>query len=665
MRRNLFYALFALSLATANAATGNTMVLPQSNNQALQIVNQKKELPQAVKEFLATPVGRNFTAEQVLAAYNNACRIMKTESGNAVSETKIDEDFSKLTAGTEDAPDATNIAESMDNFTKQPGWGSFLTYQAGGKAFLGFDEVGDGGPGYLMSPALDLRDNDGVFKVTFRVKNANPNAQDQGLQYFIMNDDPDKNKKSIIQAATLPMTTEWKDLELVLDGGVQYTSVMFFGWQGKVLVDNLKIEKLTYPLSKPANLQFKATGGGEITATWDAVDGASQYYVELIDNDFQGEITTGNENVAATATVSENTAKLSCAVNPSHKYTVCVTAMNGNDKSFMVKKTQELSVAKIDAPMATAATDVSTSGFTANWETSQYAANYKLTFVRTHTATADGEALTYIDDDFLQIPYEMGTPEATIQSKDMKTPVSLDDLFKTPGWSTLLGIGFTGGFGITNMYESYGLPGALFGPVADFTIGEGKAKISGTAMTTVDDAQVKVGFGKLGAGNKITFNEGAKVFEVSKTGSQFDVEVSGGSKDSRLIFQIIDAAEGGDIVVFTNIKATATLKKDDCYTLPYSIATLPYDATSYKLEVPFTGNDKFDYSLTGSFGDTVSPQSNTITVYSPEATAISGVNAESNAKAVYTTLDGMRVNDPAQHGIYIVKKGGKTFKVMK
>lgn len=665
MRRNLFYALFALSLATANAATGNTMVLPQSNNQALQIVNQKKELPQAVKEFLATPVGRNFTAEQVLAAYNNASRIMKAESGNIVSETKIDEDFSKLTAGTEDAPDATNIADNFDDYTKLPGWGAFLTYQAGGKAFLGFDEVGDGGPGYLMSPALDLRDNDGVFKVTFRVKNANPNAQDQGLQYFIMNDDPDKNKKSIIQATTLPMTTEWKDLELVLDGGVQYTSVMFFGWQGKVLVDNLKIEKLTYPLSKPANLQFKATGGGEITATWDAVDGASQYYVELIDNDFQGEITTGNENVAATATVSENTAKLSCAVNPSHKYTVCVTAMNGNDKSFMVKKTQELSVAKIDAPVATAATDVSTSGFTANWETSQYAANYKLTFVRTHTATADGEALTYIDDDFLQIPYEMGTPEATIQSKDMKTPVSLDDLFKTPGWSTLLGVGFTGGFGITNMYESYGLPGALFGPVADFTIGEGKARISGTAMTFVDDAQVKVGFGTLGAGNKITFNEGAKTIEVSKAGSQFDVEVTGGSNDSRLIFQIIDAAEGGDVVVFNNLKSSATLKKDDCYTLPHNIVTLPYNATSYKMEIPFTGNDKFEYYLTGSFGKTTSPQSNSITVYSPEATAISGVYTDCGDKPVYTTLDGMRMSAPTQHGIYIVKKGGKTFKVMK
>lgn len=374
---------------------------------------------------------------------------------------------------------------------------------------------------------------------------------------------------------------------------------------------------------------------------------------------------TSDECVVTTATVSENTAKLKCSINPSHKYIVRVTAMNGNDKSFPGRGFATLSVKKVDAPVATAATDVSTAGFTANWETSTFAANYKLSLIRTHTATADGETLTYFDDDFTQIPYEMGKPEGTVQTQDMQTPVSLDNFFKAPGWSTLLGVGFTGGFGITNMYEAYGLPGAMFGPIADFTIGEGKAKISGTAMTTVDDAQVKVGFGKLGAGNKITFNEGAKVFEVSTTGSQFDVEVSGGSKDSRLIFQIIDATEGGDIAAFTNIKATTTLKKDDCYTLPYSIVTLPYDATSYKLEVPFTGNDRFDYSLTGSFGNTVSPQSNTITVYSPEATAISGVNADRDVKAVYTTLDGMHVNDPAQHGIYIVKKGGKTFKVMK
>ena len=665
MRRNLFYALLALSLATANASAGNVAVVPQFEKTSLLVENKGKAVPDVVKAFLATPMGRHFTAEQVMAAYNNVNCIMKAESGNAASETKIDEDFSKLTAGSEDAPDATNIADLFDNYTTLPGWGAFLTYQAGGKAYLGYDEVGEDGPGYLMTPAMDLSDGDGVFKVTFRVKNVNPNVNDQGLQYFIMNDDPDASKKSMISAASLPMTTDWTDLVLYVDGGVKSTSVMFLGWQGKVLVDNVKLEKLTYPLTEPKNVKLTTTSGSELTATWDAVDGATGYYVELLDDNFEGKKSTYDEQVVATTTVSEPTAKLSFQIIPSHKYIVRVTATNGDDKSFPARGYTTPSVSKVDAPVALAATDVTTSGFTANWESSLYAANYKASFVRTHTATEDGETLTYINEDFSQIPYSMNDPKGTVQTADFVTPVSLDNLFNTPGWSTLLGVGYTGMFGITNMYESYGLPGALFGPVADFTIGEGKAKISGTAMTSVDDAQVKVGFGKLGAGNSITFNEGAKVFEVSKSGSPFDVEISGGSKDSRLIFQIIDAAEGGDIVIFTNMKATADLKKDDTYTLPYCTVTLPYDATSYKMEVPFTGNDKFEYTVTGTFGDKASEESNTITVYSPEATAISSVKGETDATATYTTLDGMRVDYPVKAGVYIVKKNGKTFKVMK
>ena len=641
----------------SGSAVATTPVTP------LQVVKQQDNVPQYVRDFLKTSMGKHFTQEQVMAAYRNNSPMLKAESSNIVSEVKIDENFSKMTAGTEDAPDAVDVTYDIDNYTTLPGWGAFLTYQAGGKAYLGYDEVGEDGPGYLMTPDLDLRGNDGAFKVTFRVKNINPNAQDQVLQYFIMNDDPEN--KGILSGSSLPMTTDWTDLELYVDGGVQYTSVMFLGWQGKVLVDNVKLEKLVYPLAKPTNIKLSATGGGEVTATWNAVEGASEYYVELLDNDFEGKSASYQEQVVATATVSETSAKLACNINASHKYIVRVTAMNGSDKSFPGKGYGELSVSKVDAPVALEATDVTTSGFTANWETSQYAANYKLSFVRTHTATADGEELTYIDDDFSLIPYTMDSPDGMVQTQDFVTPVSLDDMFKTPGWSALLGLGFTGGFGITNMYENYGLPGALFGPVADFSIGEGKAKISGTAMTTVDDAQVKVGFGTLGANNKITFNEGAQVFEVSTAGSQFDVEVSGGSKDSRLIFQIIDATEGGDAVVFTGIKATASLKKDDCYTLPYSVVTLPYDATSYKLDVTFTGNDKFDYYLTGSFGKTVSPQSNTITVNSPEATAISNVTTDNGSNVVYTTLDGVRVEKPVKSGIYIVKTGDKTFKVMK
>lgn len=657
MKRNLFYALFAMSLMTGYTHAEN-VTMP-----TVQIATQKDNVPQCVKDFLKTPVGKHFTMEQVMSVYNNSCPVAKAESSNVISETKIDEDFSLWTKGSEDAPDETMI-ENSDEYTKQPGWTAFRTYQAGGKAYMGYDEIGDDGPGYFMTPAVDLTGNNAAFKVTFRVKNVNPNAQDQGLQYFVMNDDPDPNKKQMLSAASLPMGTDWKDLEFTTDCGVQYTSIMFFGWQGKVLVDNVKVEKLTYPLAKPQNISFYVSGGGEITAKWDAVEGASSYIVELVDRDPEDKETSSDEEVVATLTSTATSAVISSALNPNHKYVVRVTAVNGTDKSYPASGYNELVVNNVAAPVAKEATDISTSGFTANWETSKYAANYKLTFIRTHTATADGEEITYIDDDFSSIPYGTNDPKGTIQTKDFVTPVSLDNMFQYPGWSTLLGVGMTGFFGITNMYEAYGIPGALFGPVADFSIGDGKAKVSGVAITATDDAQVKVGFGTLKLGT-VTFNEGAQIFEASTSGNAFDVEVSGGSKDSRLIFQIIDAAEGGDVVLFDNIKATASLKQGDTYTLPYSIATMPYDATSYKLEVPFTGNDSFQYYVTGSFGSVVSDKSNVITVNSPESAGINAVNATGIKDATYMTLDGVRVANPTKSGIYLMKTGNKTVKVLK
>lgn len=48
----------------------------------------------------------------------------------------------------------------------------------------------------------------------------------------------------------------------------------------------------------------------------------------------------------------------------------------------------------------------------------KYAANYKLTFIRTHTAATDGEQVTYIDDDFNSIPYAKEDPKGTVQTPD-------------------------------------------------------------------------------------------------------------------------------------------------------------------------------------------------------------------------------------------------------
>ncbi len=651
MTKNLFTSLFAFCLLTGNAMANDVTFRPAFPAQ--------EEIPQVVKQFLATPAGRGYTANEVMKAYKamNAAPAKSSESTNITSTVVLDEDFSKWTKGSEEAPDTVDIWEKLDSLNNMAGWGGYIIYQAGGKAYLGYDQIGDDGPGYLMTPKFDLSADGGVFKATFRVKNVNPDATDQRLQYFIMNEDP--NNKGMISANSLPMTTEWQDLTLLLDDGVENTSIMFLGWRGKVLVDNVKLEKLSYPLSKPLGIKADVASGGSISASWNAVDNAQSYTVELYDTD---------DNVTvATTTTTTNTAVLEGAFNPTHKFIVYVTAENGTDKSYPGHQYVTFTVANVDAPVATEATDVTTSGFTANWETSQKAANYKLTLIRTRTTDTDGETITYMDEGFGEIPYSQDDVKAAVMTTDYITPASLDAVLNTQGWSTMVAVTFTDYLGITNMYEAYGIPGVLLSPISDYSIGEGKAKISGKGMSMMDDVQVKVGFGKYALG-QATFNEGAKTFELSTTGSDFDVEISGGTANSRIIFQIVDAAEGGDVALFDSIHITSTLKKGESYTMPYGSVSLPYDATSYKVELPFNGNDIFEYYVTGSFGSVTSGKSNTITVKSPEYSESDGIkalDATSNNEEVFTTLDGVRTDNPSAHGIYIVKKGGKTFKVMK
>lgn len=651
MTKNLLTSFFAFCLLTGNAMANDVTFKP--------VFPVQQEIPQVVKQFLATPAGRGYTASDVMKAYNaiNAAPLKAGESTNITSTVLIDEDFSKWSKGSEEAPDTIDIYEKLDSLNNAAGWGGYLIYQAGGKAYLGYDQVGDDGPGYLKTPIFDLSGDGGVFKATFRVKNVNPDATDQRLQYFIMNEDP--NKKGMVSANSLPMTTEWQDLTLLLDDGVKNTSIMFLGWRGKVLVDNVKLEKLVYPLTKPVGIKAEVASGGSITASWDAVDNAKSYTVELYDTD--------DNKTIATTTTTTNTTLLEGAFNPAHKFIVYVTAENGTDKSYPGHQYMTFTVTSVDAPVATEATDVTTAGFTANWETSQKAANYKLTLIRTRTADTDGETITYMDEGFGEIPYSHDDVKASVTTTDYITPASLDDVLDTKGWSTMVAATFTGYLGITNMYEAYGIPGVLLSPISDYSIGDGKATISGKGMSMVDDVQVKVGFGKYSLG-QATFNEGAKTFELSRTGSDFNVEISGGTANSRIIFQIVDAAEGGDVALFDSIRVAATLKKGDSYTMPYASVSLPYDAKSYKVEVPFTGNDVFEYYVTGSFGNVTSEKSNSIIVKSPEYSESDGIKAldatESN-EAVFTTLDGVRTDNPTAHGIYIVKKDGKTFKVMK
>ena len=141
------------------------------------------------------------TVQNFLNAKNISVNQMQAVAGprrveigpNVQVNVLLSEDFSKFTAGSEEAPDGTDVMllENVDDYFNAPGWDGVEVYQAGGKAYLGLgvDSKGEPNPGYLMTPNVDLTQNQGVFRAKFRIKNANENAETQGMQYFVLKGD--------------------------------------------------------------------------------------------------------------------------------------------------------------------------------------------------------------------------------------------------------------------------------------------------------------------------------------------------------------------------------------------------------------------------------------------------------------------------------------------
>ncbi len=616
-------------------------------------------------KFLQAQLGKEISQQDLIEAERNC--VISTGPSRVTGEVRLSENFDLLTAGSEEAPDEAEIDDETAA-TLMPDLIPWHVHQAGGKAYLALENNDGDDPGYLMTKDLDLSQNQGVMRVTFKVKNVNEDDPEQGLQYFVLDNTPDN--KGMIAAASLPMSTDWTECSFISLGGCEHTSIMFFGWRGKILVDGITVEQLNYELETPKNIKAEVAGGGSLTITWDAVENATSYLVEIYNKD--SIIVTDNLLLASSSTES-NTATIEAAFDPTVGVYVRVIALSEDGDSYPgYLSVESLSVSNVDAPVALEGSEITENGFTANWEASTYANQYELSLIRTHEATEDGEIVTYFDDEFEKSPYGLDNPRSTVMTTDGK-PVVLNDYLIYPGWSLYLGICATDYLGITNMYAPYGYPGALFGPVGDYSLGDGKAHVEGVALTSVDDVVLKIGFGKLDTTSKeITYLGEPQEVTIGTTPSSFEVDINGGAEESQIIIEITDSAEAGDFALFDSLKITSTMVTGDIFTGPYEVVTLPYDQTSYTVEVPFTGNDKFDYTVVGIFGSTRSEESNVITVYAPEPSSVDQIRLSEGCVTVYD-LNGNKILDKASiqsiesldRGVYIVRQSDKIYKVMR
>lgn len=136
----------------------------------------------------------------------------------------LNEDFSAITDS-----NTTSIANSLNQYTQMAGWTGNWVYPSNGKVRVGKSAEG----GFIMTPALDLSDNNGGFTVTFDAKAW---TNDQTRMYVEVN--------GVDHLVNDLSTTSFNTFTLELTGGTAATTVKFKSYQtskARFFIDNIVI----------------------------------------------------------------------------------------------------------------------------------------------------------------------------------------------------------------------------------------------------------------------------------------------------------------------------------------------------------------------------------------------------------------------------------------
>ncbi len=214
------------------------------------------------------------------------------ETAAVNAEVILSEDFSKFTSGSEETPDATNIADRYTGaittvYMQKDGWTGAAIYQAGGVCAIstGTFATDDGGSevstGYLMSPEGNYA---GDLTITFRARiYDSTNASD------VMNVILVSKNKGILENTTVTVTPEWKNFEVKMTKG-EFTACMleFFTNNDKVFFDDLKVTSVQTSIIPPAALSASNYTVNGFTANWNGTADAEKYLLSVFKMDVAG-----------------------------------------------------------------------------------------------------------------------------------------------------------------------------------------------------------------------------------------------------------------------------------------------------------------------------------------------------------------------------------------
>lgn len=725
------------------------------NRKALRAKTMKTENTEAVSSHLFTPVYK-FTKVQT-----NATPRMLANDASAVI---VEEDFSKFTAGSETAPDATDLAdvETGDisaDYTQVPGWSGGAVFQAGGSAYIGFY---GGDTGWLNTPILDFSANNGTFTITFRAKSALTSGDELNMLLLYPGEQYATSSQSVI------LTNEWQEYSISLSQGTAESYIQMWTYDGESFIDDIKIS--AEGLSAPQNLTVSKYMGTSAELSWDAVEGADSYllnvyyfsmetwdYAYLLKEEpvtgtsytiegldpnegyyfdvaaVQGDkISPLSESVSIVSPIDPPTPLPATnysatsftanweAVEGASSYLLSVLYEGESDIEYVFEnkevqgtsydvedltagivyyyqitaKMSDGSVSQpsemvaalptLSKPVVKEATDITATGFTANWEPVEFANVYLTTLYKEHTAKAD-ETYTIANASFEGLE-STGTLESPETFFDAYQLTRQDGAY---GWDISMAATIPGAMGLDNSFAMFFGPSFMYSPQGNFGQAGGKATLTLDVVAPADD-NLLVMFAEIVDNMLTPIESSVKSIPVTPTMTEQKVTLEGGSDgDVILIF-----SENDGNVFFGSLKVDVDLKAGAKFSTTEDAVVAETNSCSFK-DLTVVDGDVFAYDVMAAYvadsnnivyseiSDKMEVQlSSSVASVAPAMAAVNVINGIANisnpamedvavfgidGKCIFTDNNGsesLSVELPAV-GIYLVKVGTEIFKVIK
>jgi len=256
-------------------------------------------------------------------------------------------------------------------------------------------------------------------------------------------------------------------------------------------------------------------------------------------------------------------------------------------------------------PVATNATEISTSGFTANWNAVEGATEYQLVV---YSETTGGTSSTTIFSENFD-GFTAGATGAGANGTDIST-TSIDTYAQTTGWtgSKVYQAGGSAKMGTSSVL------GFLTTPTIDLSANSGNFNVSFKSMAwSTDSTRVKIYLNDV-----LVKTVGGLTNDLNYTLNSFSADLTGGTATSKIKFEGNQAAKGrfflDDLVIS---KTGPGIVQTPVVGSPFTIT----DGTS-KILTGLINGTTYKYVVTAKNAHVTSDKSNTITV----ATTLTGIN---------------------------------------